>query len=149
MSTGGGSFVIPSHHTSPSGVIATFVKMTFDLSVAMQFGLVFSDVPGATPNNPDSGLIAYSLPSFPGLIQAISSPIVVTFHPLNAGGGTIIAKFVLPHALGKAAVTYVFSPEGALTPRINMCSASQPSSRPMTEAMRKARHFLPSKALPP
>ena len=30
-----------------------------------------------------------------------------------------------------------------------MCSASQPSSRAMTEAIRSARHFLPSKALPP
>ena len=30
-----------------------------------------------------------------------------------------------------------------------MCSASQPSSRAMTEAMRRAKHFLPSRALPP
>ena len=32
---------------------------------------------------------------------------------------------------------------------ISMCSASQPSSRAITEAMRSARHFLPSSALPP
>jgi hypothetical protein len=52
-------------------------------------------------------LIAYTLPSGPGLIQAMSSPIVVTFHPfdLNAAGGSSIAKFVLPHALGNAAAT--------------------------------------------
>ena len=30
-----------------------------------------------------------------------------------------------------------------------MCSASQPSSRPITEAIRRAKHFLPSSALPP
>ena len=30
-----------------------------------------------------------------------------------------------------------------------MCSASQPSSRAITEAMRSAKHFLPSSALPP
>ncbi len=30
-----------------------------------------------------------------------------------------------------------------------MCSASQPSLWPCQEAMRKARHFLPSNALPP
>lgn len=30
-----------------------------------------------------------------------------------------------------------------------MCSASQPSSRAMAEAMRSAKHFLPSRALPP
>jgi hypothetical protein len=45
----GGSFVMPSHHTSPSSVSATFVKMTFSRSEAMQFGLVLSLVPGATP----------------------------------------------------------------------------------------------------
>ncbi len=30
-----------------------------------------------------------------------------------------------------------------------MCSASQPSSRAITEAIRRAKHFLPSRALPP
>jgi len=30
-----------------------------------------------------------------------------------------------------------------------MCSAIQPSSLPITEAILKARHFLPSKAFPP
>ena len=30
-----------------------------------------------------------------------------------------------------------------------MCSASQPSSRAMVEAMRKEKHFLPSRAFPP
>jgi len=32
---------------------------------------------------------------------------------------------------------------------ISMCSASQPSSRAMAEAIRSAKHFLPSSALPP
>jgi hypothetical protein len=37
----------------------------------------------------------------------MSSPTVVTLHPFSAkeGGGTSIAKFVLPHALGNAAAT--------------------------------------------
>jgi len=30
-----------------------------------------------------------------------------------------------------------------------MCSASQPSSRAIVDAMRSAKHFLPSSALPP
>ena len=30
-----------------------------------------------------------------------------------------------------------------------MCSASHPSSRAMTDAKRSAKHFLPSRALPP
>jgi len=33
----------------------------------------------------------------------MSSPIVVTFQPLNAGGGISSARLVLPQALGKAA----------------------------------------------
>ena len=111
--------------------------------------MVFSDVPGATPKQPASGLIAYSRPSLPGLIQAMSSPIVVTFHPSKAGGGISIAKLVFPQADGNAAATWYFLPAGVVTPRISMCSASQPWSRPIVEAMRSARHFLPSSALPP
>src|SRR5262245_43634410 len=105
MSCAGGVSVIPSHHTSPSGVSATLVKIVSERIAAMQFGLVFSEVPGATPKSPASGLIAYRRPSFPGLIQAMSSPIVVTFQPCNAAGGTSMAKFVLPQALGNAALT--------------------------------------------
>src|SRR5712672_3572163 len=58
----GGSSVIPSHQTPPSGVSATFVKIEFVASVAMAFGLVLTEVPGATPKNPASGLIACKRP---------------------------------------------------------------------------------------
>src|SRR5688572_33084449 len=105
VSFAGGSLVMPSHHTSPSGVSATLVKMVFALIVSMQLGLVSQPVPGATPKKPASGLMARSFPSLPGLIQAMSSPTVVIFQPSKAGGGISIAKLVLPHALGKAAVT--------------------------------------------
>src|SRR5712671_7894847 len=54
----GGSSVMPSHHTPPSGVSATLVKMVFFFTVSMQLGFVSQPVPGATPKNPDSGLIA-------------------------------------------------------------------------------------------
>src|SRR5579864_2932538 len=54
----GGSLVMPSHHTPPSGVRATLVKMALRDSVAIALGLVLTDVPGATPKNPASGLIA-------------------------------------------------------------------------------------------
>src|SRR5580658_1310594 len=43
----GGSSVIPSHHTPPSGVSATLVKIELRASVVMAFGLVFTEVPGA------------------------------------------------------------------------------------------------------
>ena len=54
----GGSLVIPSHHTSPSSVRATFVKMEFFEHEIIAFGFVFMLVPGATPKKPFSGLMA-------------------------------------------------------------------------------------------
>ncbi len=50
---------------------------------------------------------------------------------------------------GKAPAMYLTSPSGEVSLRISMCSAIQPSSRAITEAMRSAKHFLPSSALPP
>src|SRR6266536_827918 len=119
----GGSSVMPSHHTPPSGVSATLVKIEFFESAAIAFGFVLTDVPGATPKNPASGLIACKRPFASGLIQAMSSPTVQTFQPSNPLGGISMAKFVFPQALGNAAATYVFSPLGSSTPRMSMCSA--------------------------
>src|SRR5579885_397405 len=101
----GGSSVMPSHHIPPSGVNAVFVKIALRARVAMALGFVFTDVPGATPKNPASGLIARRRPFLSGRIQAISSPTVQTFQPSNPLGGISMAKFVLPQALGKAAAT--------------------------------------------
>ena len=47
-----------SHQTSPSGVVATFVKMELPHRVFMALAFVRSDVPGATPKKPASGLMA-------------------------------------------------------------------------------------------
>ena len=60
-----------------------------------------------------------------------------------------MARLVLPQAEGKAPVTYRVSPDGLVSFRMSMCSASQLSSRAITEAMRRAKHFLPRRALPP
>src|SRR5580698_2062931 len=104
----GGVSVIPSHQTPPSGVSATLVKMEFFASVAIALRFVFTEVPGATPKNPASGLIARSRPRSSGRIQAMSSPTVHTFQPSKPLGGMSIAKLVFPQALGNAAATYVF-----------------------------------------
>ena len=96
---------MPSHQTPPSGVSATLVKMVLRESVAMALGLVLAEVPGATPKKPASGLMARSRPFASGRIQAMSSPTVQTFQPSKPLGGTIMAKLVLPQALGKAAAT--------------------------------------------
>ena len=91
--------------------------------------------------------MAYRRPSSPNFIQQMSSPIVSAFQPGIVG--TSIARFVLPQADGNAAAMYFESPVGFVSLRISMCSASQPSSRAITDAMRSAKHFLPSSALPP
>src|SRR6266705_5218535 len=101
----GGSSVMPSHQTPPSGVSATFVNIEFVARVAMAFGFVFTEVPGDTPKKPATGLIACKRPFASGLIQAMSSPTVHTFQPSKPGGGISMAKFVFPQALGNAAVT--------------------------------------------
>src|SRR5271165_4023292 len=99
----GGVSVMPSHQTSPSSVSAVLVKIEFPAQLAIALGLDFSLVPGATPKNPASGLIARNCPCSSFLIQAMSSPTVVTFQPASSLGGTSMARFVLPQALGKAA----------------------------------------------
>src|SRR2546421_326589 len=101
----GGASVIPSHHTPPSGVSATLVKIEFVESAIIALGFVLADVPGATPKNPASGLMARKRPFSSGLIQAMSSPTVQTFQPSKPSGGINMAKFVLPQALGNAPVT--------------------------------------------
>ena len=100
--TWAGSFSMPSHQMSPSSVRATLVKTELPFSmVRIALGLVFSLVPGATPKKPNSGLTAYSRPSSPNRIQAMSSPRVSTFQPGMVGSS--IARLVLPQALGNAA----------------------------------------------
>ena len=48
-------------------------------------GVGVAPVPGATPKNPASGLTAYSRPSSPNRIQAMSSPMVSAVHPGRVG----------------------------------------------------------------
>src|SRR5690606_40415399 len=95
----------PSHHGWLSSVTAALVKMVSRWMLASAFGFDLADVPGATPKNPASGLIAHSRPSSPTRIQQMSSPTVHTFQPFSryAWGGISMARLVLPQALGNAA----------------------------------------------
>ena len=144
----GGSLVMPSHQTSPSSVSAQLVKIEFwpdrrhRVRVrllaragrdAEEAGLGVDRVEAAVRRRTSSRRCRRrsSRPSSPASV------------------GISIARLVLPHALGKAPVTYLTSPSGEVSLRISMCSAIQPSSRAITEAMRSAKHFLPSSALPP
>ena len=147
VSSAGTSSVSPSHQTSPSGRSATFVKIVLPQRVSTAVTLVDSPVPGATPKKPASGLIAHRRPSSPGRSHAMSSPRVSTRQPGIVGRS--IARLVLPHAEGKAAARWYFCPSGEMTRMSSMCSASHPSSRPMTDAMRRAKHFFARMALPP
>ena len=73
--------------------------------ICIALGLVFWLVPGTTPKKPDSGFNAHRRPSAPGRSQAMSSPMVHACQPGIDAGGTIIARFVFPQALGNAPVT--------------------------------------------
>src|ERR1019366_1057908 len=55
----GGLSFKPSHHGSLCEVRAVLVKIVFFRIAIITFGLVFSFVPGATPKNPVSGLMAW------------------------------------------------------------------------------------------
>src|SRR5262245_27905903 len=99
----GGSPSIPSHHTSPASVSAVLVNTVLVATVCIAFGLLSLFVPGATPKNPNSGLIAYKRPSGPNFIHAMSSPIVSAFQPGIVGMS--MARLVLPHADGNAPAT--------------------------------------------
>src|SRR5262249_22448662 len=100
VAAAGGASLMSSHHTSPSAVSAQFVNTVFFSIVAMAFRFDFMLVPGATPKNPASGLIAYRRPSAPNFIHAMSSPMVCAFQPGIVG--LIIAGFVWPRAEGTA-----------------------------------------------
>ena len=146
----GGSSVMPSHHTPPSGVSATLVKIVLRASVAIAFGLVFADVPGATPKKPASGLIARKPPVRvrlnPGDVVA-DRPDLPALEALRAESASrnwsCRTRWETPPPRRSS------RPSGSSTPTISMCSAIQPSSRAMFEAIRSAKHFLPSSALPP
>jgi len=73
--------------------------------ISIALGLVLQLVPGTTPKNPDSGFSAHNRPSAPGRSQAMSSPTVHACQPGIEAGGTIMARFVFPQALGNAPVT--------------------------------------------
>src|SRR5262249_58532308 len=100
VSSSGTSPSIPSHQGQPSFVTATLVKMECARREAIAFGFVFDDVPGATPKNPASGLIAHRRPSAPRCIHPISPPTVRTLQPGCDAGGTSVARLVLPPAAG-------------------------------------------------
>src|ERR1700722_11323596 len=77
----------------------------------------------------------------------MSSPTVSIFQPGSAGVN--IARLVFPQALGNAAAIYFFSPSGLVIPKMSICSANHPSSFPIFDAILNAKHFFPSRALPP
>src|SRR3954467_7640603 len=110
---------MPSHQMSPSSVLAQLVKIVLRSTVSIAFGLVLRAVLGATPKNPASGLTAYSRPSEPNFIQAMSSPTVSAVQPSSLG--ISIARLVLPEADGKAPLTYLTFPLGEVSLRISMC----------------------------
>ena len=89
-----------SHQTSPSGVSTTLIKMLFLEKVATAFGLDFVEVPGATPKIRSRD----SLRKAGHPCQCESRRYHRRGTSLSSGRvGCIMARFVFPQALGKAA----------------------------------------------
>ena len=152
-SSAGGLSVMPSHQTPPSGVRATLVKMVFLARVAMALGLVLARGAGGYAEEAGFGVDGAELAGGVGLdpgdvvADGPDLPAVEAFGRdqhgevgLAAGGG---------EGGGDVGLFVCLLVGGDSTPRMSMCSAIQPSSRAMLEAMRRAKHFLPSSALPP
>ena len=114
----------------------------------MAFGLVF--IAGAGRDAEEAGL----------RVDRVQAAVVAEAHPgdVVADGLDLPARDAWARAwrgwscrrrCGNAAARWLTCPSGPVSLRISMCSASQPSSRAIAEAMRSAKHFLPSSALPP
>ena len=126
----GGGSDRPSHHTSPSSVSATLVKMLLPRSVAIALAFVTSLVP-VRPRR-----------SRPG-IDGIEPPVAAESHPrdivadglyLPARDGRLEhSKIGLPACGGEGRRQVFESPLGGVTLRMSMCSASHPSSRAITD----------------
>ena len=98
----GGSWVMSSHHTSPSSVSAVFVNTVLRSRVCIAFGFDRSLVPGATPKNPNSGLIAWRRP-FGAELHPRDVVADGLDLPAREWWGSSIARLVLPQADGNAA----------------------------------------------
>ena len=144
----GGSSVMPSHQTSPSSVSAQLVKIELLADRrhrvrvrllararrdAEEAGLGVDRVQAAVRRRTSSRRCRRrsSRPSSPGASGSASR-----------GSSCRRPTGTRPRRTSS-------SPSGEVSLRISMCSAIQPSSRAITEAIRSAKHFLPSSALPP
>ena len=80
--------------------------------------------------------------NFSGTVAA--SQLTGTISSNNIGAGSITTVMLAAGAVGSNQLA-----SGAVTTRNSKCSASQPSSRPMVESMRRATNFYTITAMPP
>ena len=137
---------MPSHHTSPSSVGATLVKI-YPSGLAMQLGVGQRVRAGATPKVAGLGIdgvhLAVSMGLDPGNVVANGGDLPASKNRPQAAPAS---KVGLAAGAGKTASHWwYFACPGVGAPRISMCSASQPWSRPMVENA-QGEHFLPSRA---
>jgi hypothetical protein len=102
----GGSPSMPSHQTSPSSVSATLVKIVLALIDSIAPGWSRRRA-GRHPEETGLGVDRVDLPVLAGLDpgDVVADRRDLPALVLEVFGGTIIAKLVLPQALGKAAAT--------------------------------------------
>jgi len=92
-------------------------------------------------------------------VDGIQTAIRPDFHPgyivadaltfPTRDGGSHHREIGFSACRGKGGSNVYCFPSGLVRRRMSICSAIQPSRFAMAEAMRRARHFFPSKAFPP
>ena len=97
---------MPSHHTPPSGVSATLVKIVLRGERRHRVGIGFLRRPRRHAKKSGLGIDGAQ----PALRIGLDPRDVVSHRPdfpvlQSPSGGTIMAKLVLPQELGKAAAT--------------------------------------------
>ena len=133
-----GGFSRPSHQMSPSSVSATLVKTELPLlMVLMAFGLVCSLVPG---RDAEEAVLRVDRPQPAVLADPHPGDVVAEGLDLPARDGRLRASrgWSCRRRSGTPPRCTSRRPRGEVSLRISMCSASQPSSRAITLAMRSA-----------
>jgi len=120
-----------SHHTSPSSVSATLVKMQFLVTAGHRVRVRVRAGAGRHAEEARLGVDGVQLPVLAGLdprdvVAARSRSSSLRSRPAAPASRSWSCRT----PTGTPAATYVFSPSGRSTPRMSMCSANQPSSRP-------------------
>ncbi len=142
------SAVMPSHQTSPSAVSAVLVKIGVIVMRAHRVRVGLDA--GARRDAEEPGLRVDRVQPAVGAEAASRRCRRRSSRPSSRAASARASRGSSCRTpTGTPPRRSGLSPAGGVSLRMSMCSASQPSSRAIVEAMRRAKHFLPRRAFPP